>query len=83
MSKIEHYHFHRDCIYYDEKNVNRIKEGKHEYITFYCPKTGQKSRYYVGDFQTIKWECGSFEPKQPTLFDKGMEKEPQEAAGRA
>ena len=70
MTKKEYYHFHRDCAYYNEDNVKRIKEGKHEYITFYCPKTGHTSRYYVGDFQTIKWEYCAFEPKQLTLFDK-------------
>lgn len=72
MSIDEHYHFHRDCVFYDEKNVKKIKEGKLEYITFYCPRIGRTDRYYVGDFQTIKWECGVFEPKQPTLFDKGV-----------
>ena len=71
MSRIEHYHFHRDCIYYDEKNVNVIQEGKHKYITFYCPKTGRTSRYYMGDFHKIKWECGAYEPIQATLFDEG------------
>lgn len=70
MIKTEHYHFHRDCMYYNEENVKKIKEGKREYITFYCPKTGHTSKYYVGDFHTIRWECGAFEPTQPTLFDR-------------
>lgn len=69
MSKTDHYHFHWDCIHFNPDNVHPGKDGKHEVIRFYCPKTGHWSQYYKNDFDKIRWECGCFEPIQATLFD--------------
>lgn len=69
MNKTNHYYFHKDCIHFNPDNVHLCKDGKHEVIRFYCPKTKQWMQYYKSDFHKIRWQCGAFEAIQSTLFD--------------
>lgn len=66
MSKMEYYHFHKDCKYYPECTETPVKQGRHECIRFECP-VGGRQLYYKNDLHTIKWECGAFVPYQEEL----------------
>ena len=70
MSKIDNYHFHKDCKYYPQCTETPVRDGRHECIRFYCPAMNENQMYYKNDLHTIKWECGRFEPYQENLFGK-------------
>lgn len=64
------YHFHSDCIYYEQSTIEEVVHDGHKCIKFKCPMMKYPTLYYKNDFSTIKWECRKFEPIQNSLFDE-------------
>lgn len=68
----QHYHFHKDCAYFEHCTIEEVKNGGHKLIVLHCPaykhrKDCIEGRYYKHDFDTIKWECDRFVPIQERL----------------
>lgn len=69
MTKADAYHFHRDCAYYDQCEIKEDRVDGHNVIRFKCPAINHADMYYKNDFETIKWECAKYVPRQQSIFD--------------
>lgn len=74
MTDPNRYHFHRDCAYFEHCKIEHTKQDGHKVIKFYCPayknhKDSLEGTYYENDFDSIKWECSKFVPRQQSIFD--------------
>lgn len=63
------YHFHKDCIYYEQATIETVYHGKQKRLRFKCPMMSKSQDYVPRELNTIKWECLRYEPKEPRVED--------------